>query len=271
MRVQTQVKALANTPANTSAKTVEEVYKAVFKELDATTEGKALINEADALAKDLGKDLSKMLNDISETLTNKIFAKLSTLQANNLIAELGTNPTLKAAMEADEIVVEAWKKVDDTNKPTKLAKLRKSKTGYVNALKRMTIYEKSRGGSGVVKYYRVQGGGTGTSTSRELLEVTPANNLVFTDKTIDLYISTDNVDHANYYLKNNRKGGLIIEFEVPKWLDDEMKLDALPQEVSGSKPSLVDYNQTGHPFGINTYWQNKIEADYIRGSAKILK
>ena len=60
MRVQTQIKALANTPTNTSAQTVEEVYKAVFKELDATTEGKALINEADALAKDLGKDLSKI-------------------------------------------------------------------------------------------------------------------------------------------------------------------------------------------------------------------
>lgn len=164
-------------------------------------------------------------------------------------------------------------------------------TDYLTCMKKLSAYEKVKGGSGTVKYYRVQGGGSGNATSRELLEVSTDGKLTFTDKTKELYFSTDDLDHANYYItgkgtningkeiiKNpaNRPGGKIIEFEVPKWLDDKLKAEAVPQhsansnKLNNNSPQIVDYNQPGNPFGISKEWQDLIEINYIKGSAKII-
>ena len=79
------------------------------------------------------------------------------------------------------------------------------------------------------------------------------------------------------FLHTSRLGGTIIEFEVPKWLDDKLKMEAIPQHKAGSNPlnnnspQIVDYVQPGHPFGIKESWQTQIESNYITGSAKIIE
>ena len=155
----------------------------------------------------------------------------------------------------------------------------------------MTFYDNNSGGVGPVKYYRVQGGGSGTTTSRELLTVESNGNLIFNDKSKELYFSTDDMDHAIYYktgygvnihgdvidVNPPRPGGITIEFEVPKWLDDQLKEEAIPQHRAGSNPlnnnspQIVDPLQPGHPFGIKEIWQTLIEDNYIEGSARIIE
>ncbi len=236
---------------------------------------------------DIGK-LADAGSEISETLRTKIFSKIPTNQADELILELGKNSSLKAAMESGDISSSAWKKISDGIPSFRLDK----PTDYLTCLKKMTQYEKGIGGSGTVKYYRVQGGGSGNATSRELLVLEPNGNMSFADKTKELYFSTDNLDHAKYYVDGtgtningklvtkrppNRPNGTIIEFEVPKWLDDKLKKDAIPQHKSGSNtlnnnsPQIVDYNQPGNPFGIKESWQTLIERNYIKGSVKIIE
>ena len=158
-------------------------------------------------------------------------------------------------------------------------------------MKKMTYYDNSATGTDVVKYYRVQGGGSGTATSMELLTVQPNGNLTFNDKTRELYFSTDDMDHAIYYTTGQgtningdvinrpppRPGGVIIEFEVPRWLDSQMKSAAVPQHRAGynpfnnNSPQIVDPTQPGHPFGIKENWQTLIESNYIEGSARIVE
>lgn len=225
---------------------------------------------------------------ISDALRTKIFSKLSSTQADELILELGKNSSLKAAMEAGEISSLSWKKIADGIPSFRIDK----PNDYLTCLKKITQYEKGIGGSGTVKYYRVQGGGSGSATSRELLVLEPNGNMSFADKTKELYFSTDNIDHAAYYVNGtgtningkvitktpaNRPNGTIVEFEVPKWLDDKLKQDAIPQHKSGSNtlnnnsPQIVDYNQPGNPFGIKESWQTLIEENYIKGSVKVIE
>ncbi|WP_155854885.1 fibronectin type III domain-containing protein [Cellulophaga baltica] len=232
--------------------------------------------------------LANSVDEISSILRSKIINSLPTNKADDLIAELSSNSALKTAMEADEISSLAWKRIDDgipsfrTDAPN----------DYLTCLKKMSQYEKGIGGSGNVKYYRVQDGGSGNATSRELLTIEPNGNMSFADKTKELYFSTDNLDHASYYVHGqgtningkalnktpaNRPNGEIIEFEVPKWLDDKLKQEAIPQYKSGlntlndNSPQIVDYNQPGNPFGIKMSWQTLIEENYIKGSVKIVE
>lgn len=96
--------------------------------------------------------------------------------------------------------------------------------------------------------------------------------------TSDLNISTNNKLHADYFIANKRPGGEIIEFEVPKWLDDQIKAAAVPQykapsnlsNVTGDAPKIVDPMQPGNPFELPSKWHKLIEQNYIKGSAKKL-
>lgn len=265
------------TQASTLKTNVEEL-KLVSKNLDE-------INKAGGYLK--WKIAVNASGTISNSLRSKIFSKLSTSQGNNLISELSSNSSLKFSMENDEILTEIWKRINEGIPNFKIEK----PIDYLTCMKKMSKYEKMKGGSGTVKYYRVQGGGTGSATSRELLEVSSKGELTFTDKTKELYFSTDDLDHANYYITGKgtningevlsvtppRSGGKIIEFEVPKWLDDKLKAEVIPQYKAGSNslnknsPQIVDYNQPGNPLGIKLDWQTLIEKNYIIGSAKIIK
>ncbi len=76
----------------------------------------------------------------------------------------------------------------------------------------------------------------------------------------------------------SRPDGKIIEFEVPKSIDIQMKEAAVPQykatqnllNQNGNPPKVVDPTQPGDPFELSSHWHQLIEKNYIRGSAKII-
>ncbi|CAA0183348.1 hypothetical protein JIP1097_20001 [Tenacibaculum maritimum] len=155
-----------------------------------------------------------------------------------------------------------------------------SHQNYVRYVEKMARYqdEIARGGEGVVKYYRVQ-----TSHPLSKYMSVESGSLKFHKKT-DLNISTTNKLHAEEYaakkLAKEPKGGFveIIEFEVPKSVDLEMKKVAIPQDsykknllnLELTAPKIVDPTTRGNPFELPLGWRNRIEMNYIDGSAKII-
>lgn len=150
---------------------------------------------------------------------------------------------------------------------------------YMKTLEKVAKYqdEAAAGSTGTVKYYRVQGG-SGTGTSQELLTVEANGNLTFNSTSNELNLSTTTREHAYYFIECCRPGGKIIEFEVPKAFDIQMKQAAIPQykstqnllNTNGTSPKIVDPNQPGDPFELTSYWHNLLKQNYVAGSAKII-
>jgi hypothetical protein len=175
---------------------------------------------------------------------------------------------------SDEIV-EVWDKVSGSG-ITDMS----TSSGYAETLTKMAKYKKEAGGTGTVKYYRVQGGQGSNpgQVSQELIDVLPDGNLVFNKTQNALNLSTDNLEHALDYIKRERPGGKIVEFEVPKSIDDQMKAAAVPQYKATQNllnpdkiaPKVVDPNLPGNPFELPSYWHQIIQQNYIVGSGKII-
>lgn len=212
------------------------------------------------------------LDGISQALRNKILAKLSAAQADNLFTELTSNTALRAAMEADEILPEAWKRIDDGIPSFK------GQVGYIETLKKMSKYQnEALNTDGNVKYYRVQT----EHPDSKILTVEANGNLTFNKPNVSLNLSTTNRTHADYFAEQRIAAGntvQIIEFEVPKTFDIQMKQNAIPQHgansnalnTSGNSPKIVDPIQPGDPFELPGYWNQQIQQNYIHGTAKIV-
>lgn len=109
-----------------------------------------------------------------------------------------------------------------------------------------------------VKYYRVQGGGDGNKTSQTRIIVNDDGSISIPDKDTTLYVSTGDRQHAEYFRDTKRPGGEIVEFEVPKYLDDLIKESAIPQQnykmnplnQGGAAPQIVDPTTPGSSLGL---------------------
>lgn len=109
-----------------------------------------------------------------------------------------------------------------------------------------------------VKYYRVQGGGSGEARSRERIIVNDDGTLNIPDKDTTLYVSAYDLEHAQYFRDTRRPGGEIVEFEVPKYLDDLIRENAIPQTNAklnpryqdGMAPQIVDPTTKGTSYGL---------------------
>ncbi|MBO1628474.1 pre-toxin TG domain-containing protein [Bacillus sp. SY8(2021)] len=99
-----------------------------------------------------------------------------------------------------------------------------------------------------VTYYRVQGGGSGNKTSQYRVKVNEDGSISIPNKNADLNISAYDLEHAIYYRDVARPGGEIVEFKVPKELDDLVKETKVDQygyskndkNQGGTAPKLVD-------------------------------
>lgn len=71
----------------------------------------------------------------------------------------------------------------------------------------------------MVTYRRVQGG-TPPNASRTRINIDENGNVKIPNKRANLNVSTGNDEHAKYFL--NKRGGNaeIVEYDIPKWLDD---------------------------------------------------
>ncbi|MEW7278188.1 hypothetical protein ABW636_06300 [Aquimarina sp. 2201CG1-2-11] len=155
-----------------------------------------------------------------------------------------------------------------------------SHQNYTRYIEKMARYQDEivAGGEGVVKYYRVQ-----TSHPLSKYLSVDGSELKFHKET-DLNISISNKLHAEEYaakkFAKEPDGGFveIIEFEVPKSIDLEIKKAAIPQDKyknsllnSGkTAPKIVDPTTKGNPFELPLKWRNKIKDNYISGSAKTI-
>lgn len=109
-----------------------------------------------------------------------------------------------------------------------------------------------------VKYYRVQGGGSGEARSRERIIVNDDGTLNIPDKDTTLYVSAYDLEHAQYFRDTRRPGGEIVEFEIPKYLDDLIRENAIPQANAklnpgyqdGMAPQIVDPTTKGTSYGL---------------------
>ncbi len=171
-------------------------------------------------------------------------------------------------------MVDAWKKVSDGGIADFI-----NQPGYIETLQKIAKYqdEALSGTIGNVKYYRVQ---TEHPLSKALS--VDNNNLVFHKSDKALNISTTSKAHADYYAAKKIEQGHtveIIEFEVPKSIDIQMKQAAVPQykapqnllNADGKASKIVDPTQPGDPFELSPYWHQLIEQNYVKGSAKVIE
>jgi hypothetical protein len=125
-----------------------------------------------------------------------------------------------------------------------------------------------KGGTDSVKYYRVQGGGTGNQTSQFRISINPDGSISIPNKKADLNISAYDLEHAQYFRDTARAGGEIVEFQVPKHLDDLIKENLVdqygytknPLSQGGTAPKLVDPTTPGTSYELpSSPWLDWLE------------
>ncbi len=124
----------------------------------------------------------------------------------------------------------------------------------------------SKGGSDTVTYRRVQGG-EGTQSSQQRIVIDNEGNIYINKQDKNLNISIDNGEHTQHFLNNNRSGGDIYEFEVPKWFDDMVQEYTIPQagyknnplNQGGVVPKLTDPTTPGKSIEFPPPWIKWIE------------
>ena len=220
-------------------------------------------------------DEGKVIRLVDEVVENTALLRSSTIDVPTV-----QKMTLKEAFEGDFVEFDAWRRVDEG-----IPSLKNIPSEYLLYLKKMTKYSREIGtGPENVKVYRVQGGGAGFQTSQERIELFKNGDIGIADGD-ELYISTGSMAHAIFYANGippyypaSRPGGQIISFEIPRWLDEQMKSESIPQHSASSnnfnnrtnpRPQMVDPNRPGDPFGISENWINLFLQYYIKGSGKI--
>ena len=194
------------------------------------------------------------------------------------LADPDKGPALNAYLDEflnpNSVRVKAWKKINASGISDFI-----SQPGYIKTLEKIAKYqdEAATGSTGTVKYYRVQT----EHPDSKILEVETNGNLTFNKPDVNLNISTTTREHADYYAAQKIAQGNtvgIIEFEVPKAFDIQMKQTAVPQYKSsqnllnpnGTAPKIVDPLQPGDPFELPGFWNQLVQQNYITGTAKIV-
>ncbi len=117
-----------------------------------------------------------------------------------------------------------------------------------------------------VIYRRVQGG-NGNNASQVRIKVNADGTIGISNKDANLSISIDNGEHAEYFL--NKRGGdaQIVEVEVPKWFDDFLQENAIPQtnykmnplNQGGTAPKITDITTSGNCYELPAPWIEWLE------------
>lgn len=128
----------------------------------------------------------------------------------------------------------------------------------------------------MVTYRRVQGG-TPPNASRSRIIIDENGNVKIPNKKANLNVSTGNNEHAKYFL--NKRGGnaVIVEFDIPKWLDDFIKETSIEQKgyksnplnQGGTAPKIVDPTTPGISYELPAPWIEWIE-EYVK-NGRIIK
>lgn len=117
----------------------------------------------------------------------------------------------------------------------------------------------------VVTYRRVQGG-SGTAKSQQRISIDENGKILISNKDKNLNISIDGGEHSQYFL-SKRPGAEVVEFDVPKWLDDFVKESEVsqvgyksnPLNQGGSAPKVTDIATPGKSVEFPAPWAEWIE------------
>lgn len=84
----------------------------------------------------------------------------------------------------------------------------------------------------MVTYRRVQGG-IPPNASRIRITIDETGNVKIPNKKANLNVSTGNDEHAKYFLNKRGSTAEIVEFDIPKWLDDFINETAIkPKNIN---------------------------------------
>jgi filamentous hemagglutinin len=127
---------------------------------------------------------------------------------------------------------------------------------------------------GTVTYFRVQGG-TPPAASRHLIHVDSAGNVTIHSGTLN--VSAGTAEHARYF-QQLRPGSRITTFEVPQWLDDFIRQEAIPQRgyrtnplnQGGLAPKIVDPTTPGRSYELPSIWAEWLQEYAVPGSGRVL-
>jgi RHS repeat-associated protein len=120
--------------------------------------------------------------------------------------------------------------------------------------------------------FRVQGGIL-PSRSRDHIKFKSDGSISISNTTVN--ISIGDIKHAQHFLKL-RPGGKVYSFEIPKWMDDFIEAEKIPQfgakkNIKSAKlyPQEVDTTTPGRSYQLPPLWAKWLEETAIKGSGKI--
>lgn len=91
-----------------------------------------------------------------------------------------------------------------------------------------------------------------------------------------LNVSLGDRSHAVYYRDTRRPGGEIVSFEIPTWLSDFIKEEAIPQfryganprNQRGMAPKIVDPSTPGYSVELPQPWVDWVREYAVPGSGR---
>ncbi|MCW2256718.1 hypothetical protein M2263_002809 [Providencia alcalifaciens] len=127
-----------------------------------------------------------------------------------------------------------------------------------------------------VTVFRVQGGEF-PNASRHLIKIDEAGNPIIKEGTLN--ISIGDAKHAEYFKNIRGKDAEIVSFNIPRWLDNFIKENAVPQvgyktnplNQMNMAPKIVDPTTPGKSYELPSVWAKWLEEEAIRGSGKTKK
>ena len=129
-------------------------------------------------------------------------------------------------------------------------------------------------GCDTVTVFRVQGG-TPPKASRHHIKIDANKDPIIARTTLN--ISIGNMEHARYF-QSLRPGSEIVAFEIPKWMDDFIKGEAIPQanyrantlNQGGLAPKIVDPSTPGRSYELPEIWTKWLEESAVPGSGRVI-
>lgn len=123
--------------------------------------------------------------------------------------------------------------------------------------------------------FRVQGG-TPPLASRSHIALDANGNPLINRTTLN--ISIGDVEHAQYFL-SKRPGAEITSFKIPRWMDEFIQREAIPQagyrtnplNQGGLAPKIVDPTTPGRSYELPSIWSEWLDETAVKGSDRVIK
>ncbi|MBO4913411.1 MAG: hypothetical protein J5504_11890 [Butyrivibrio sp.] len=181
------------------------------------------------------------------------------------ITASGADDAARIASHADDVanLEKVGKAAESAEEVSKLEKNAKTIDKVAEGTEDVT---KAANGADAVTYRRVQGG-SGNNASQIRIEVNADGTISIPNKDANLSVSIDGGEHAEYFLSKRGGEAQIVEVDVPKWFDDFLQENAIPQvnyksnplNQGGAAPKITDITTPGNCYELPAPWVEWLE------------